>query len=51
MNMKPRDVTAASTDTPNSLINAPPATMFSRAMIAIQVMEMKKPAEAGLGGG
>jgi hypothetical protein len=43
MNMKPRDVTAASTGTPNSLINAPPATVFSRAMVASKVEEMKNP--------
>jgi hypothetical protein len=33
------------------LINTPPAAVVSKAMVAFQVGEMKKPAEAGLGGG
>src|SRR5471032_2123319 len=45
MNMKPSEVAAApaSTGTPNSLINAPPAAVVSMAMIAFLLEKIKNP--------
>ncbi|WP_242428341.1 hypothetical protein [Janthinobacterium lividum] len=50
MNMNPSEVAAAPARTgiPKILISAPPAAVVSMAMSAFQVVEMKKPAEAGL---
>ncbi|WP_332859356.1 hypothetical protein [Janthinobacterium svalbardensis] len=49
MNMNPSEVAAAPARTgmPKILISAPPAAVVSMAMNAFQVVEMKKPAEAG----
>ncbi|WP_426075139.1 hypothetical protein [Janthinobacterium sp. DSP2-3-3] len=51
MNMNPSEVAAAPARTgiPKNLISAPPAAVVSMAMNAFQVVEMKKPAEAGYG--
>ncbi|MDN2697647.1 hypothetical protein O0882_15085 [Janthinobacterium sp. SUN073] len=48
--MNPSEVAAAPARTgmPKILISAPPAAVVSMAMNAFQVVEMKKPAEAGL---
>ncbi|WP_243420252.1 hypothetical protein [Janthinobacterium sp. 78] len=50
MNMNPSEVAAAPARTgmPKILISAPPAAVVSMAMNAFQVVEIKKPAEAGL---